>query len=228
MKKITTVLLIVFCASVGLVSAQDKKTAAADKKRAKEAKKSMDPVKFKEMYESYNKMKAESNAKQKKIESLLSQVDNANASLASKNDELTQAKQDCGPIETIDATAKASYSHGVVYKVQIGAYRNIDLSEFMGNSSFLTTESSSDGIKKYILGHFRQYKVARNFKDYVREMGVKDAFIVPVEDNARIEINDALKKSGESDMIVTEGAAGDKPISTSDDNGDGKVTEEGK
>ena len=49
------------------------------------------------------------------------------------------------------------------------------------------------------IGIFRDYWEADTFKKYLREMGVKDAWIVPFKDNVRVEIKDVL-----------EGVVGDK------------------
>jgi cell division septation protein DedD len=82
---------------------------------------------------------------------------------------------------------------GVVYKVQIGSFKNKDLSKYFENNKNFSGEVDSDGTKKYTLGNFSEYWEADNFKKYLREMGVKDAWIVPYKDGQRVNIKDVLE-----------------------------------
>ena len=45
----------------------------------------------------------------------------------------------------------------------------------------------------FTIGVFRDYWEADKFKKYMREMGVKDAWIVPFKDGVRVEIKDVLE-----------------------------------
>ncbi|MCS6833093.1 MAG: hypothetical protein NZ521_05940, partial [Flammeovirgaceae bacterium] len=49
-----------------------------------------------------------------------------------------------------------------------------------------------DGVKKYTIAYFRDYWEADTFKKYMREMGVKDAWIVAYENNVRRDIKQVL------------------------------------
>ena len=53
----------------------------------------------------------------------------------------------------------------------------------------------ADGTKKYTLGFFGDYWEAENFKKYLREMGVKDAWIVAYKNGSRVELKDVLENS---------------------------------
>jgi hypothetical protein len=82
---------------------------------------------------------------------------------------------------------------GIVYKVQIGAFRNKDLTKYFNNNKNFSGDVDSDGAKKYTLGEFVEYWEADNFKKYLREMGVKDAWVVAYKDGNRVPIKDALE-----------------------------------
>ncbi|MBC7486582.1 MAG: Ezrin/radixin/moesin family protein [Cytophagaceae bacterium] len=82
---------------------------------------------------------------------------------------------------------------GVIYKVQIGAFRNKDLTKYFNNNKNFSGDVDADGAKKYTLGEFVEYWEADNFKKYLREMGVKDAWIVAYKDGNRVPIKDALE-----------------------------------
>ncbi|MDX2196682.1 MAG: Ezrin/radixin/moesin family protein [Cytophagales bacterium] len=82
---------------------------------------------------------------------------------------------------------------GVIFKVQIGAFRNKDLIKYFENNKNFSGDVDPDGIKKYTLGYFNDYWEAENFKKYLREMGVRDAWIVPYKDGKRQNIRDVLE-----------------------------------
>jgi len=85
---------------------------------------------------------------------------------------------------------------GLVFKVQIGAFKNKDLSKYFENSPFFTGGDTRDGMQAITLGYFRDYWEADRFKKYLREMGVKDAWIVPFQDGQRVEMKTVLEQIG--------------------------------
>ena len=48
-------------------------------------------------------------------------------------------------------------------------------------------------MNKYTIGVFKDYWEADTFKKYVREMGVRDAWIVSYRDGQRVDIKDVLE-----------------------------------
>lgn len=97
----------------------------------------------------------------------------------------------------VDATLnnndnKERLYRGVIFKVQIGAFRNKDLTKYFENNKNFSGEVE-EGVKKYTLGYFNDYWEADNFKKYLREMGVKDAWIVPYKNGKRVNIRDVLE-----------------------------------
>ena len=91
------------------------------------------------------------------------------------------------------STTASTAKPGIVYKVQIGAFRNKDLTKYFNNNKNFSGDVDADGAKKYTLGEFVEYWEADNFKKYLREMGVKDAWIVAYKDGNRVPIKDALE-----------------------------------
>jgi hypothetical protein len=84
-------------------------------------------------------------------------------------------------------------AQGIIFKVQIGAFKNKDLTKYFDNSKFFSGDIDNDGTKKYTVGYFSEYWEANNFKKYLREMGVKDAWIVPYKGKERLNIKDVLE-----------------------------------
>jgi hypothetical protein len=81
---------------------------------------------------------------------------------------------------------------GVVFKVQVGAFKSKDLTKFAKDNENFSSETDGD-VNKYTLGVFKDYYEADAFKKYLREMGVKDAWIVSFKDGQRVPIKDVLE-----------------------------------
>ena len=97
-------------------------------------------------------------------------------------------------------TTSADILSGVVFKVQVGAFRNKDMSKYFDNNPNFGGEVGKEPSdpQRINIGIFRNYWEADTFKKYLREMGVKDAWIVPYRDGIRVEIKDVL------DLVVTD------------------------
>ncbi len=82
---------------------------------------------------------------------------------------------------------------GIVYKVQIGAFRNaIPLDLFKGIQP-VTAESSGIGITRYTAGLFIEFANADAAKNEIRAMGYPDAFVVAFRDGKRISVAEARR-----------------------------------
>lgn len=92
------------------------------------------------------------------------------------------------------------FSTGIVFRVQIGAFKRKDLSKYFSNNPNFGGEVGKDpnDPQRITIGVFRSYWEADTFKKYMREMGVTDAWIASYRDGKRVEIKDVL------DAIVTE------------------------
>jgi hypothetical protein len=93
---------------------------------------------------------------------------------------------------------------GIIYKVQVGAFRNpIPVDQFRGIQP-LTAESVGNGITRYTAGQFVDFGNADAAKREIRAMGYSDAFVVAYKDGKRISIADARREQGgANDPVVT-------------------------
>ncbi|WP_051203255.1 hypothetical protein [Hugenholtzia roseola] len=159
-----------------------------DKKRWDDRKKKMSTEVFKETVEGYEASKAE-------IESLRRQVQ----SLAQSNAQRQVTIDSLNGLQKEQVASNPSlggqddYSKGVIFRVQIGAFRNKDLMKYVNNKRF-HAEEDADGVKKYTIATFRDYWEADLFKKYLREMGVNDAWIVSYKDGERADIKNVLSQ----------------------------------
>lgn len=96
---------------------------------------------------------------------------------------------------------------GIIYQVQVGAFKNkIDPSIFNGLSP-LVGEKTATGIIRYKVGYFRGFKSANMAKGSIRELGYRDAFVVVFFDGKRITMEDAqyvIDNAEESEKFVYE------------------------
>lgn len=205
MKRLTLlfclVLLFAGTESFAQLSKQEKKEW---KKKAKEFKKN--PQALKTLTE--EKKVADDNVttlttQNKQMQATISDKDAKIAELedqlARLRSELTAAKAELAQLKENPVINPMDFSKGVVFKVQIGAFKNKDLKKYFDNNPNFGGEATDKGEQKLTIGVFRDYWEADTFKKYMRDMGVKDAWIVPYKDGQRVEIKDVL-----------EGVVGDK------------------
>lgn len=94
-------------------------------------------------------------------------------------------------------TSTAPAVSGIVFRVQIGAFKinKLDFDLATGNSMLLT--ESADGLQKVQVGEFRSYANARRLRDQLRKTGVRDAFVVATRDGQAIDAKIAAQQIGE-------------------------------
>ena len=195
MKNLIILLCLVFVVtSVSTTYAQLSKQEKKEwKKKAKALKKN--PEELKNLYDENAALKSETSGYKRQISSLegkLKEKDNQIASMTQSmrtmESELLAAKE-----QMPTRPAGPSYDDsGVIFKVQIGAFRNKDLSKYFYNTENFSGETD-DGVQKITLGRFSDYWEADTFKKYLREMGVNDAWIVPYKDGVRVAMKDVLE-----------------------------------
>ena len=89
----------------------------------------------------------------------------------------------------------------VRYSIQIGFFSNlnIDLKDIKHSE---ITKVVKEGGTSYQIGTFLTYSKATDFKEEIRKLGIKDAFIVPYDiNNKECKIVDALILSNEKQFI---------------------------
>lgn len=173
--------------------------AQDDKKEWAKKLKAMDPLEFKKIVQEREQSQSEVkrlneiiNDAQKEINEKTSEIAKLQALVEQKN---TEAKKGSAAAKTkeVDATKPEGSNKGVIFKVQIGSFKNKDLAKYFNNNPNFSGDIDEDGSRKYTLGYFREYWEADTFKKYLREMGVKDAWIVSYKDGKRVAIKDVLE-----------------------------------
>ncbi len=187
-------------------------SAQMSKKELKEWKKrikKLQPEQYKQLLDENKSLKGQ-------VTSLRTELNNVDDRIAEKDEQILSYQSQVSDLRNELSRAQAAAqaqaqnvsssgsggnideSRGVVFKVQIGAFTQKDLSKYLDNARNFSGEEEN-GVRKYTLGVFRDYWDADTFKKYLREMGVKDAWIVSYRDGQRVPIKDVLEgvsKSG--------------------------------
>lgn len=178
------------------------------KKKAKQL--SKNPADLKQLTDAKEAAESQVTSLNQKLTQLQSGISDKDARIAELEDQLAQTRSQLTSTRAELAQMKETpvinpmdFSKGVVFKVQIGAFKNKDLAKYFENNPNFGGEVKEGEPQKITIGIFRDYWEADTFKKYMREMGVKDAWIVPYRDGTRVEIKDVL-----------EGVVGDKPAPT--------------
>ena len=202
-------LALIFSASTTVTAQLSKKEKKEWKKKAKEYAKN--PANLKQFTEDKQNADSELSSLRQKATQLENSVAGKDSRIAELEDQLSRMRSELSAAQTelaqmkeAPAATSMDFSRGIVFKVQIGAFKNKNLSKYFENNPNFGGEIKEGEPQKITIGIFRDYWEADTFKKYMREMGVRDAWIVPYKDGQRVEIKDVL-----------EGVVSDKSAQTS-------------
>ena len=92
---------------------------------------------------------------------------------------------------------------GLLFKVQIGAFRNPIPQDLFRGFNPLFGESTPNGLVRYTAGSFRNYKNANTAKNEIRGIGYKDAFVVAYYNGKRVSYAEAMTLVNESSAAAS-------------------------
>lgn len=94
---------------------------------------------------------------------------------------------------------------GIIYKVQIGAFRNAVSPDAFKGIKPIVGESAGNGLTRYSAGQFTDFPSADFAKDEIREIGYRDAFVVAYQNGKRIPVSQARAIQAGSAVAATSG-----------------------
>jgi len=202
MKTISTVILCLalvfsFSASYSQLSKAEKKAWA---KKAKEYKKN--PESLKTLEEDNGNLKAQISSLNSQLNSLKSGAADKDAKISELQDQLNKIRADLAAANESNRKLRAemeakppagNWDKGLVFKVQIGAFKDKDLSKFFEANPNITGDTAENGTHRINFGVYRDYWDADNLKKNLREMGIKDAWVVPYMDGQRKDLKEVLE-----------------------------------
>ena len=157
------------------------------------------PASLKKLTDEHRKFKKENALLVNEINQLRSQAGNSDQQfdqlrndLEMANQRLMEANARIDELSSQPAPApKEDYMSGVVFRVQLGAYKDRQIAERLEPGENMAMEDSDD-LQKIVVGQFRDYEKASRLKKNLIAMGLDDAWIVSYRDGMRISIDEAL------------------------------------
>ena len=129
------------------------------------------------------------------------QLATAEASAEQAYQEIQQLREQIGILEANQVSDEVITDEtsidGVIFQVQLGAYaqNRVDPGMATGDALDLTDQN---GMQKVVVSKFRTYENAAALRDRLKQMGVKDAFVVATNDGQRIDVQEALRMTGQN------------------------------
>lgn len=200
MRILTTLLTLVMLLSVGQVYAQSKKEKKEElkhwKNQVKKYKKN--PLSLKKFVENCENFKDDSKELQDQVNSFetennqnLRRISQLEQELARLNNSLMDAEEKTRQMSMQqEEMADKGLMMGLVYRVQIGAYSERSLDTDLDTTEEMDLEDA-DGMQKILIGQFRELPKAEQLQDYMKTIGVSDAWVVPYRDGVRITMEEA-------------------------------------
>ncbi len=99
---------------------------------------------------------------------------------------------------------------GIVFKVQIGAFRNPIPQDLFRGFDPISGETTPTGITRYTAGYFKNMEAANSAKREINGLGYKDAFVVAFCNGKRVSIPDAIAMVRAGNTCVGDGLAENK------------------
>ncbi|HAS39170.1 MAG TPA: hypothetical protein DCS93_01765 [Microscillaceae bacterium] len=209
MKFMTKCILLSMLIGLVVVNTQAQELSKAEKKALKKEAKDLykNPAKLKILKDAKDKANEELNKNKQEILKLkaaqhdfeqresvmLSTIDSMSARLKRANDKIKEL-ENRKPVAAANPTTPTGTVAGVVFKVQVGAYKGGNIGTGNGGSDY--TNESADGYNKHLLGSFKQYQPAKSFASHLERLGIKGAWVVAFKDGNRISIKEALGGAG--------------------------------
>ncbi len=125
----------------------------------------------------------------------------AQNSAAAAQAEITQLRQQLAAAQAAprndEVITDQQMVSGVIFQVQLGAYAQNKVDPNLATGDALDL-SDQNGLQKVVVSQFRTYANAAALRDRLKRMGVKDAFVVAKNNGERIDVQEAMRMTGQN------------------------------
>lgn len=132
-----------------------------------------------------------------KLDSINAQIDrrDKNKETQAKPEETVFSKSMKRPADQWDKDVilDSELPMGLVYQVQIGFYKNLNVSEVFRGLTPIMGKTMPNGGVSYSIGMFEKGSDAQQAKNYVRSLGLSDAFVIASFDRKKVTLTEAAK-----------------------------------
>lgn len=124
---------------------------------------------------------------------------------------------------------KEDLPEGLVYKVQVGAFRNPIPQDMFKGFAPLSAQEGPNGITRYTAGFFNRENDANSARDQIRDLGYRDAFVVAFYNGERIgvsrarEIENNLSSATVNDEFNLADETEEAPIAANEKDEQGRI-----
>jgi uncharacterized coiled-coil protein SlyX len=215
MKRYLSILMLLFMSFAVAAPVIAQNDAKAEKAKEKAEKKlwkkkaktyAKAPLSLRDDLDAVNKQLKDCNARNKDLQAKLANqertIDSLQAALNAKIAELSALNNKYEKLQAAYEAQKnvteKNIQPGLIYHVQVGAYVHFDMNQHLINTDKSFEGENRDGMNKYMMGNFKDIANAESFRDDVRKLGIKDAWVVPYVDGSRVTMEEAAKYSGGS------------------------------
>ncbi|MCD8529057.1 MAG: hypothetical protein LRY27_03655 [Chitinophagales bacterium] len=183
MKKLTFTLLIA-CLSLVVLQAQTltKQEIKQLKQEIKQLKK--DPVQYKYLKENVGVKDVIIVEQNNDINVLKKDAQKKDVQIQTLNGQVAAAKSQ--PVETTVVSAGPDNT-GYKYRVQLGLFNFFDVSSYLNDNLKYFIHEMVNGQHRYSIGNFTTLQEAEAFKNYMKKLGIKDAFVSEYQEGNRIK-----------------------------------------
>jgi cell division septation protein DedD len=74
---------------------------------------------------------------------------------------------------------------GKVYKIQVGLFKNLDISNYLNEPKYFGIEKSDDK-NRYVISYFEKKEEAEKFATELKKLGIHGAFVAQYENGERV------------------------------------------
>lgn len=184
-------ILLVLALAPSIIFAQ---SSAEKKKLKKELKtyRKMKPLEIRSMKLNYESKLKDKKNQDLQFKNMKRQFDSIQNVLNTNNAKISQLEVQLIQAQTAAANNKSIGAKGYYYRVQLGAYKFYDIKSKNASDDSFNAESTPE-MDKMTVGLFYTLAEADQFKEDIRKMGIKDAYVVPFKDGKRVTHKEAAE-----------------------------------
>ena len=200
MRMLTRIIILLLMVSFGYTAHAQKLTKQEKKALKAQLKKyRKNPELLRDLTEETDALREENRELQSRINQMESERSHSSSQVAQKDREIMELNNRL--LDAQEALRQKNEEPPVVmtprevetgthFKIQIGAYEKTYIPENLAGDDM---GLESDGtLQKVLVGKFNDYQAAKELKKYIRNIGIKDAFIVAYRDGVRVSLNEVV------------------------------------
>lgn len=204
MRMLTRIIVLLLMVSFGHQAHAQKLTK--DEKKALKAqlkKYRKNPELLRDLTEETDALREENRELQSRINQMESERSHSSSQVAQKDRELMELnnrlldaqealRQKNEEPPAVMTPREVESEAGTLFKIQIGAYEKTYIPDNLAGDDMGL--ESDGGLQKVLVGKFADYQAAKELKKYIRNIGIKDAFIVAYRDGVRVDLDEVVSE----------------------------------